>query len=62
MNVLAAFARFWYEFVVGDDPLTAIVVIAAIAATAGLAHAGITAFWVIPVVVVALLVRGGRRP
>ncbi len=62
MNAVAAFARFWYEFVVGDDPLTAIVVIAAIAATAGLAHAGITAFWVIPVVVVALLVRGGRRP
>jgi hypothetical protein len=46
-----------WDFVVGDDWRTAAGVVVAIAATAALQGAGVTAWWVIPVAVLALLVR-----
>jgi hypothetical protein len=50
-----------WEFVVGDDWRTAIGVALAIALTALIASAGISAWWVMPVAVLALLVRSIRR-
>jgi anti-sigma-K factor RskA len=38
---LRAFARFWYEFIVGDDWRVAVAVLAALAVTALVAAAGL---------------------
>jgi hypothetical protein len=46
-----------WDFVVGDDWRTAAGVVVAIAATAALQGAGVTAWWLIPLAVLALLVR-----
>ena len=50
-----ALAKFLYDFVIGDDPLIAIVVAAALGLTAVLAGAGAAAWWVLPVAVTAVL-------
>jgi hypothetical protein len=55
MKYVIAFGRFWYEFVVGDDWRVAAGIVAAIALTAILAGAGVTAWWVMPLAVVATL-------
>jgi hypothetical protein len=55
------FGRFWWDFVVGDDPLAAAGVVLAIAATAALAAAGVAAWWVMPLAVAALLWASLRR-
>jgi hypothetical protein len=46
-----------WDFVVGDDWRTAAGVVGAIGATAALEGAGVTAWWLIPLTVLALLVR-----
>ena len=61
MRWLAGFGRFWWDFVVGDDWLIAALVAAAICLTAGLAHAGVTAWWVLPVTVPLALWLSLRR-
>jgi len=57
---IAAFGRFWWDFVVGDDWVAAAGVIAGLALTAALA-----AWWVLPIAVAILLtfslVRATRR-
>jgi hypothetical protein len=58
---LAAFGRFWWDFVIGDDWLVALLVVAAIGATAILAAAGIAAWWLVPVAVPAILWVSLRR-
>jgi hypothetical protein len=50
-----------WEFVVGDDPLTALGVAVALGATALIAGAGAPAWWVMPLAVVALLALSLRR-
>jgi hypothetical protein len=50
-----------WEFIVGDDPLVAAGVVVAIGVTAILAGAGLAAWWLIPVAVVALLAVSLRR-
>jgi hypothetical protein len=64
MRRVRAFLAFLYDFVVGDDPLIAVVVVLALAATAAVAGAGAAAWWVMPVAVVAVLAfsvfRGSR--
>ncbi|HEY2789820.1 MAG TPA: hypothetical protein VGI72_10210 [Gaiellales bacterium] len=55
MSRLAGLARFLYEFVVGDDITIAVGVVAALAVTAAFPNVGGGAFWIVPVVVVALL-------
>jgi hypothetical protein len=55
----AAFAV--WEFVVGDDWLTALGVVGALGATAVVAAAGASAWWVMPVAVVMLLALSLRR-
>ena len=51
MKHLAAFGRFWWNFVIGDDWLVAVLVAAAIGATAILAAAGVAAWWLLPLAV-----------
>ncbi|MEY9965180.1 ribose/xylose/arabinose/galactoside ABC-type transport system permease subunit [Streptacidiphilus sp. MAP12-16] len=55
MSRIRAFAAFWYDFVIGDDWRVALGVVLALAATAGLVHGGVNAWWLLPVVVAALL-------
>jgi hypothetical protein len=61
MRVLASAARAVWQFIAGDDWLTAPCVLAAIGLTALLAHAGAVAWWVMPVAVLALLALSLRR-
>ncbi len=49
---LKAFGWFWYGFIIGDDWTVAAAVSAAVAATWALARAGVTAWWLLPPVVV----------
>jgi hypothetical protein len=50
-----AFLRFWYDFVVGDDWRVALGVVVALGITDLLADAGLSAWWVMPVAVIAIL-------
>ncbi|GAA2020535.1 hypothetical protein GCM10009839_16570 [Catenulispora yoronensis] len=56
MNKLKAFGAFWYEFVVGDDPLVAVLVVAGLAGTAVLSTRTTASWWLLPVVVTLALV------
>jgi hypothetical protein len=58
---LAAFGRFWWDFVIGDDWLAAALVAAAIGATAVLAAAGVAAWWLLPLAVLLILWLSLRR-
>jgi hypothetical protein len=48
-----AFLRFWYDFIVGDDWTIAAGVVVALAITYALAHRGVTAWFVLPLIVAA---------
>ena len=61
MRRLRAFGMFWWDFVVGDDWLAAAGVVVAIGATAALVAAGVDAWWLMPLGVVALLALTLRR-
>jgi hypothetical protein len=61
LSRLIAFLRFWYEFVVGDDWRVAAGIVAGIALTAILADAGVSSWWVMPIVVVVTLFASLRR-
>jgi hypothetical protein len=61
MKRLAAFGRFWWNFVIGDDWLVAVLVAAAIGATAILAAAGVAAWWLLPLAVPVILWLSLRR-
>ena len=56
MSRIAAFGRFWWDFVVGDDWVAAAGVIAGLALTAALA-----AWWVLPIAVAIVLTMSVRR-
>jgi hypothetical protein len=58
---LAAFGRFWWDFVVGDDWLVAAGLVLVLALTALVADDGVDAWWILPVGVVGLLVLSLRR-
>jgi hypothetical protein len=55
MSTARGFLAFLYDFLVGDDPLIAAAVVAALALTAALAALGVSAWWVPPTAVVATL-------
>ena len=56
MNALRRFAAFWYDFIVGDDWRLAVGVVAGLGLTALLTHVvGVSAWWVLPAVVVGML-------
>jgi hypothetical protein len=55
MRALRALPAFLYDFLVGEDPALAVAVVGAIAATAAAQAAGITAWWLLPLAVLAAL-------
>lgn len=55
------FGLFWWDFVVGDDWLSAVGVVVAIGATAALVAAHVAAWWLLPLAVVAVLYVTLRR-
>jgi hypothetical protein len=58
---LRAFARFWYDFVVGDDWRVAAGVTIALLITCGVSRTSIAAWWILPVAVILLLTLSVRR-
>ena len=61
MKHVIAFLRFWYEFIVGDDWRVAAAIVVAIGLTALLTDAGVAAWWLLPLAVVATLFASLRR-
>ena len=61
MSWIVRAARAVWEFVVGDDPWTALGVVVALGATALIAGAGVPAGWVMPLAGLVLLGRALRR-
>jgi hypothetical protein len=56
VSKIKAFGAFAYDFVIGDDWSVALGVAIALAITYGLSHAAkVSAWWLIPVVVLVLL-------
>ena len=55
MSLLRGFARFLYEFIVGDDPLLAGAAVLALGLTAAIAGSGAEAWWVTPFAVLGVL-------
>jgi hypothetical protein len=61
MKHIAAFGRFWWDFVVGDDWLVAVLVVIGIGATAVLATTSVAAWWLLPLAVPLVLWLSLRR-
>ena len=61
MKWLAAFGRFSWDFVIGDDWLAAVLIAVAIGVTAAVAHDGVTAWWLMPVAALLVLWLSLRR-
>jgi hypothetical protein len=62
---LAAFGRFWWDFIVGDDWRVAAVLAVTLGLSALLAYEDAPAWWVVPagtVVALALALRRATRP
>jgi len=55
MSRLAAFSRFWWGFVVGDDWVAAAGVVLALVATGVVAAAHVAAWWLMPLAVIVVL-------
>jgi hypothetical protein len=55
MKHVKAFGLFWYDFIVGDDWRVAAGVVVALGATALLSQGDASAWWLMPLAVVALL-------
>jgi hypothetical protein len=49
------FARFWWDFVVGDDWFVAVGIVVALALTALIATTSVPAWWLMPLAVAAVL-------
>jgi hypothetical protein len=61
MSKLRAFGAFWYDFVIGDDWVVAVAVVLGLAGTYGLHRAGVVAWWLLPLVLAAVLPLSLRR-
>jgi hypothetical protein len=55
MSRLRVFLDFLYDFVVGDDPVIAVVIVFALAGTAVVAGSGAAAWWMMPTAALAAL-------
>ena len=55
MGIIVGFFRFWYDFIVGDDWTVAAAVVAALIVTALLSGAHVASWWLLPIVVIAIL-------
>jgi uncharacterized membrane protein len=58
---LAAFGRFWYEFVVGDDWRAAVGVIVALGLSSVALSLSSSAWWLLPLSIVAVLTESVLR-
>ena len=56
-----AFVMFWIDFIIGDDWTVAATVAIALLGTWGLTHAGVVAWWVLPLAVLAVTAVSLRR-
>ena len=54
MGAAAGVARFVYDFIFGDDWSVALVVVIGLAATAWLASNAISAWWLVPLLAIAM--------
>jgi hypothetical protein len=61
MKYVVAFARFWWNFIVGDDWLVAFGVALALAATALLVDDDWNVWWLLPIAVIFVLAASLRR-
>jgi Na+-transporting methylmalonyl-CoA/oxaloacetate decarboxylase beta subunit len=52
---IVQFARFWYDFIIGDDWRLAVGVAASVAVVFVAAHHGFNPWWLLPVAVAGLL-------
>jgi hypothetical protein len=52
---LRSFWDFWYDFVIGDDWVVAAGVVIGLAGTYGLSRAGVSAWWLAPLLIAVLL-------
>jgi hypothetical protein len=52
---LRGFLAFWYDFVVGDDWLVAVGVVAGLAVTYALSRMAVPAWWLLPLLIAGLL-------
>jgi hypothetical protein len=55
MKYVRSFARFWWDFVVGDDWTVAAGLAVAIGLTSLLTHNDVNAWWLLPIAVALLL-------
>ena len=55
MKYLRSFARFWWDFIVGDDWRVAAGLALALGLTSLLTHNGVNAWWLLPLAVAVLL-------
>ena len=53
--------RFWYRFIVGDDWTMAVAVVVGLGASAWLTSRGLSAWWLVPPLVVVMLFVSLRR-
>ena len=58
---VAAFGRFWYRFIVGDDWTVASAVAVALVLTALLNAQSVPAWWLVPIIVVVIVGVSLRR-
>jgi hypothetical protein len=54
MDAAGGSVRFVYAFLVGDDLLVAVVMLAALIATAVMVRAGVNAWWLVPLLAVVM--------
>jgi hypothetical protein len=61
MRRVKLFARFWWEFIVGDDWRIAAGLAVALVVCALLVHEDLAAWWLLPLAVLGLLAESLRR-
>ncbi|GAC1484687.1 MAG: hypothetical protein PVSMB9_10560 [Candidatus Dormibacteria bacterium] len=61
LSWIVGFGRFWYHFIIGDDWTMAVAVAVGLVVTAVLNARGILAWWLIPLIVIAMLGISIRR-
>ena len=61
LSWIVGFGRFWYHFIIGDDWTMAVAVAVGLVVTAILNARGILAWWLIPLIVIAMLGFSLRR-
>jgi hypothetical protein len=55
MKYIRSFARFWWDFIVGDDWRVAAGLALALGLTSLLTHGGVNAWWLLPIAIALLL-------